>query len=49
MSYLQTVVWGIVVGLTEILPVSGSAHIAFLEKIFGIQRAQTPQWLHSSW
>ena len=45
MSYLQTVVWGIVVGLTEILPVSGSAHIAFLEKIFGIQRAQTPQWL----
>lgn len=39
MSYLQTILWGIVVGLAEILPISGSAHIAFLEELFGRQDA----------
>lgn len=39
MSYVQTVIWGLVVGLAEILPISGSAHIAFLEKLFGLQGA----------
>lgn len=41
MSYLQTILWGIIIGLAELLPVSGSAHIAFLEELFGQTSART--------
>ena len=39
MSYLQAVFWGVMRGLTEIFPVSSSAHQAFFEKIFGMPDA----------
>lgn len=45
MSYIQTALWGLVVGLADILPISGSAHIAFLEKIFGQQSGNPDQRL----
>lgn len=41
MSYLQTILWGLVIGMAEILPVSGSAHIAILEELFGQTAART--------
>ena len=45
MSYLQTILWGLVLGLAEILPISGSAHIAILEELFGQQAARTEHLL----
>jgi undecaprenyl-diphosphatase len=36
MSILESIVLGIVQGLTEFLPVSSSGHLVFLQKIFGM-------------
>lgn len=43
MAYLLAILWGLVHGITEILPVSGSAHMAILERILGQQAARTEQ------
>ena len=35
MDWIQTILFGLVSGLTEILPVSADAHQAILTKLFG--------------
>lgn len=37
MNYWQAIIFGIVQGLTEFLPVSSTGHLVLTEKIFGIQ------------
>ena len=43
MAYILAILWGLVQGLTEILPVSGSAHMAILERVLGQTAARTEQ------
>lgn len=47
MSILESIVLGIVQGLTEFLPVSSSGHIVLLQKIFGLTGLEgaTDPWL----
>ncbi|MFH1868518.1 MAG: undecaprenyl-diphosphate phosphatase [Candidatus Omnitrophota bacterium] len=40
MSYIQTIISGIVQGLTEFLPVSSSGHLVMLHHYFGIKEPQ---------
>ena len=37
MSFIQAALWGLAQGLTDLLPVSGSAHRAIFERLFGLQ------------
>jgi undecaprenyl-diphosphatase len=37
MTYWQAIIFGIIQGLTEFLPVSSTGHLVLTEKIFGIQ------------
>ncbi len=41
MTVLQSVILGIVQGLTEFLPISSSGHLVFVQKIFNISGAMT--------
>jgi len=38
MNYLQTIILGVVQGLTEFLPVSSSGHLAVFEKVLAVQK-----------
>ncbi len=37
MTYLQSIILGVVQGLTEFIPVSSSAHLILAHKILGIE------------
>ena len=37
MTLIQSVILGIVQGVTEFLPISSSGHLAILRNLFGIQ------------
>jgi len=41
MSYLQSIVLGIIQGLTEFLPISSSGHLALLQNLFGLEDQST--------
>lgn len=41
MTYLQSMIMGLVQGLTEFLPVSSSGHLAIFEKLFGMEEPGT--------
>src|ERR1035438_4207133 len=45
MSFWQVVVLGIIQGLTELLPVSSSAHVVVAEKLMGLDPASPPMTL----
>ena len=38
MSLLQSIIYGLVSGLSELMPVSSAAHQAFLRELFGVQK-----------
>ena len=38
MNYLQTIILGVIQGLTEFLPVSSSGHLAVFEKLFAVEK-----------
>src|SRR5450631_1437389 len=45
MSFGQVVVLGIIQGLTELLPVSSSAHVVVAEKLMGLDPSSPPMTL----
>ena len=40
MEILQSIILGLVQGLTEFLPVSSSGHLILIKKLFGIDQEQ---------
>ena len=38
MSLLQSIIYGLVSGLSELMPVSSAAHQVFLRELFGVQK-----------